>query len=143
MLGSNALLGSCRSIAKVSLPRLRADVRLQPSNECFSRELLGGNSQNEALLLVYVCVDLHPVEEQKHRHRSMTDALVPIDERVTLDKRERQSGRLFDQRRVKVGASKGCLWLGERGFDTPQITNTIRTSGRSDESLVEPKDLRE
>ena len=56
--------------------------------------LARGHGQDHALLLVDGARQLVAVEHQERFHRDIGDALIPVDERVVLDKRESEGRRL-------------------------------------------------
>jgi hypothetical protein len=74
----------------------------------------GRNAEDDALRVVDRRVELLPIEHEEHFECRVSDALVPVDERMVSDKREPKRGRLLDERRIQLDVVKRRARLGQR-----------------------------
>jgi hypothetical protein len=112
-----------------------------PADQLVSTDPASCEIQDEALLVIDGGIDLSAVEDQKGFHRGMSDALVAIDEGMTLNQGEAQRRSLFSQRRVQVDATECGLWLGDGGLERAEISDAGRATRRLEELAVQVDDL--
>jgi hypothetical protein len=96
----------------------------QPRNELLSTELTSRQSEDELLLLIGDGVDLEAVEQEKRFHRGMTEALVPVNERMVLHEGKAERGCLLDGGRVQVLTTESHSRLRYRGFEGTQVAQS-------------------
>ena len=116
---------------------------LQPPDELVPGQVAGRYCEDDALLLVDRCIQLEAVQRQEYLRRSMTDALVSIDEWVTLNEREPECPRLGHNRWIEVIIAVRSKRLGKSGLEASKIPEPSSTTRRGDQMLVEPEHLGE
>lgn len=100
---------------------------LEPDGQFSSAETTRGKVEHETLLLIDGGMDLGAVEQKKGGHRSVSHALVPVDEGMPLREREPEGSRLLDQAAVEVSPSERGPRLSHGRFKSAEITDSRRT----------------
>ena len=118
-------------------------MAFEPVFEQLPTRRSGRDGEYGCLLLVGRGMDLEAVQDEEDLHRGVAYALVPVDERMTLDEREPQGGSLGNERRIELSAVKGSHRLRESRLNTPQVPDARSASRRCEEVLVQRKNLRE
>jgi len=70
------------------------------------------HADHDRFLLIDVRDDLSTIEEQKGRHRGVTDPFVAVDEGVVADQGKGASRSLLHKRRVQILTVERHPWLG-------------------------------
>jgi len=84
----------------------------------------GRQIEHDALLITHL--DLSAIQNEKRLHGGMSDALVAVDERMVLDKREAER------------CTEGRLGLGDCRFECAKISNPRGVTRCFEKSPVQP-----
>ncbi len=73
----------------------------------------------------------------------MSNPLVSVDERMSLDQIEAERSGLVDKLWIQLGTIKRDQRLGQGGLDASQVPHARRAAGDCDEVGMQSQDLRQ
>jgi hypothetical protein len=123
------LSGSTRSNAELRRRVQWRGVLSNPIGKSLAGHVSGSQREHDRFLFIDRGVELEAIEHQKNFHGGVADALVPINEGVTLDERKSKSGGLLAERRVELSAIEGGHGLRECGLNAAEVPDASRAAG--------------
>ncbi len=105
---------------------------VHPRCELLARKLATGKEKHDLFLLVDAGDQLEPVQDEKDFQRSVTNALVAIEEWMVAYDEECQSGSLVDQGWIEVVTIERLERLRNGRLQSAQVTNTLQAAGTVD-----------
>jgi hypothetical protein len=116
-------------------------VILDPFGESFSTDLSGSNSENKALLFVYIGVEFMTVENEKNLERGVSHPLVAVDEGMIRNERETQGCSLLRYRRIEICTVETLSGLCHGRLEEPEVANADTSARLGGNAFVENQDL--
>jgi hypothetical protein len=98
---------------------------LHPRRELVSPDRAAGEAKHDFFLLIDRGRDLKAVQQEHDLESRMSNALVAIDERVVVAKKEPQCGCLFNDGRIKILTIERLERLADRRMQRRWVANTF------------------
>ncbi len=112
-----------------------------PLDKLFSFGSTRRDIENDPFSLLNGRVELPAVQQQENLHRSVTDALVSINEWMVLDHRVAERSSLLLYRAVEILPTEGNHRLGNCRLQATEIANLRRTAGLFNDEPMQIQDL--